>query len=197
MIPPVRGTQHVIDRCPTCGVEHDIRVRDCEACHTPLRPWCRLHGNETGWLDAPVCPLCARAAVRRAVPRLAPAPSSAARRPPNSGKSTTRARPPKCAKPGKSAKSRRRTRPSPSPSPPPRARGSVVEPDRFGDALASEVDKEITREVISRSTLILATAAVIWLLVVWPDFLSGQQMMGTVGFLLAVIVFVLFRSWRR
>jgi hypothetical protein len=51
---------HVVERCPTCGVEHDLSdAAECEACHTPLRPWCRRHSRDTGWLDGPACPRCA------------------------------------------------------------------------------------------------------------------------------------------
>ncbi|HEX5872230.1 MAG TPA: hypothetical protein VFY65_17500 [Longimicrobium sp.] len=66
-----RATRHVVDRCPSCGVEHDVRVHACEACDTPLRPWCRVHGGEMGWLDGPACPRCAEAAAPP--PRPAPA----------------------------------------------------------------------------------------------------------------------------
>jgi hypothetical protein len=68
---PDAATRHVVDRCPSCGVEHDVRGGACEACCTPLRPWCRAHGRETGWLDGPACARCAEEAVR---PR--PAPST-------------------------------------------------------------------------------------------------------------------------
>lgn len=66
-----RATRHVVDRCPSCGVEHDVRMHACEACDTPLRPWCRVHGGEMGWLDGPACPRCAEAAAPS--PRPAPA----------------------------------------------------------------------------------------------------------------------------
>jgi hypothetical protein len=71
MTPTDRATRHVVDRCPSCGVEHDVRMHACEACDTPLRPWCRVHGGEMGWLDGPACPRCAEAAARP--PRPAPA----------------------------------------------------------------------------------------------------------------------------
>jgi hypothetical protein len=64
MTPTDRATRHVVDRCPSCGVEHDVRVHACEACDTPLRPWCRVHGGEMGWLDGPACPRCAEDAAR-------------------------------------------------------------------------------------------------------------------------------------
>lgn len=71
MTPTDLATRHVVDRCPSCGVEHDVRVHACEACDTPLRPWCRVHGGEMGWLDGPSCPRCAEVAARP--PRPAPA----------------------------------------------------------------------------------------------------------------------------
>jgi hypothetical protein len=59
------AARHVVERCPSCGVEHDVsHAGACEACHAPLRYWCRRHGRETGWLDAPACPRCAEEAVR-------------------------------------------------------------------------------------------------------------------------------------
>jgi hypothetical protein len=74
------ATRHVVDRCPSCGVEHDVRARECEACDTPLRAWCRVHGREIGWLDGPRCRRCAQEAVRgtRRAPSLAmPCPAPA------------------------------------------------------------------------------------------------------------------------
>lgn len=56
---------HVVERCPSCGVEHDLSgASECEACGTRLRLWCRRHGGEMGWLAAPVCPRCADEAAR-------------------------------------------------------------------------------------------------------------------------------------
>lgn len=61
--------KRVIERCPNCGVEHDeAHGGACEVCGTPLRFWCRVHGAQVGWLDAPVCPRCEAEAA-------APAPS--------------------------------------------------------------------------------------------------------------------------
>jgi hypothetical protein len=58
---------HVVERCPSCGVEHDrSHSVGCEACGTALRPWCRRHSREAGWLDGPACPRCAEEAVRTA-----------------------------------------------------------------------------------------------------------------------------------
>jgi len=63
--------RHVVERCPSCGVEHDEAVGGaCEACGTPLRAWCRRHGREAGWLEGPACPRCAEESAR---PRAAPA----------------------------------------------------------------------------------------------------------------------------
>lgn len=71
---------HVVQRCPSCGVEHDAseRARECEACGTALRAWCQRHGREAGWLETSACPRCADEAARprsapAAVPRPAPA----------------------------------------------------------------------------------------------------------------------------
>lgn len=75
---------HVVERCPSCGVEHDLSgAAECEACHTPLRPWCRRHSRDTGWLDGPACPRCAE----EAAPRPAPLPSSS---PPRRGAASDR-----------------------------------------------------------------------------------------------------------
>jgi hypothetical protein len=62
---------HVVERCPDCGVEHDVSPAGaCEACHEPLRYWCRRHGRDAGWLAGPDCPRCAEEAARPA-PRVA------------------------------------------------------------------------------------------------------------------------------
>lgn len=58
------GAAHVVERCPSCGVEHEAAGGCCEACGTPLRPWCRRHGREAGWLPGPHCPRCAEEAAR-------------------------------------------------------------------------------------------------------------------------------------
>jgi hypothetical protein len=61
------AASYVVERCPRCGVEHDTSAESiCEACDTPLRPWCRVHGRETGWLDGPACTRCAKVAKRPA-----------------------------------------------------------------------------------------------------------------------------------
>ena len=71
---------HVVQRCPSCGVEHDAcEDGACEACGTPLRAWCRRHGRDVGWLEGPACPRCAEDAAR---PRPAPAPRAAPPVPP-------------------------------------------------------------------------------------------------------------------
>jgi hypothetical protein len=82
------STRHVVDRCPRCGVENDPSADSvCEACDTPLRAWCRVHGRETGWLDGPGCQRCAEDAARRRaspssrMPCPAPAPVTMAARP--------------------------------------------------------------------------------------------------------------------
>ena len=75
MTPRDAAVRHVVDRCPSCGVEHGVPMRECEACDTPLRPWCRVHGREIGWLDGPRCLRCAQEEARR-TPRTA-APSLA------------------------------------------------------------------------------------------------------------------------
>jgi hypothetical protein len=67
--------RHVVERCPSCGVEHEAPGDGtCEACGTVLRHWCRAHGPETGWLDAPACSRCAEEAARPPVPQPAPRP---------------------------------------------------------------------------------------------------------------------------
>ncbi len=63
----------VIQRCCTCGLEHDDPVSECEACLGALRYWCRAHSGEIGWLDGAACRRCAEEKVRP-MPRLAPAP---------------------------------------------------------------------------------------------------------------------------
>lgn len=69
------ATRHVVDRCPTCGVEHEHDgVYECEACHTPLRSWCRVHSRQSGWLDGVVCLRCDPHAVPRARPLPPPPP---------------------------------------------------------------------------------------------------------------------------
>lgn len=70
----------VIQRCSTCGLEHDHPVAECEACRSPLRYWCRAHSADSGWLDAPACPRCAEEKARP-VPRPAAAPPAPARPP--------------------------------------------------------------------------------------------------------------------
>lgn len=59
----------VIERCPSCGVEHETPVEGgCEACGTALRHWCRAHSREIGWLGSSACERCAQEA-RRPTPR--------------------------------------------------------------------------------------------------------------------------------
>jgi hypothetical protein len=66
------ATRHVVERCPSCGVEHDHPTHECEACGNPVRHWCRAHSHETGWLDGPACARCAEVSARPA-PRPRPA----------------------------------------------------------------------------------------------------------------------------
>ncbi|HEX2206563.1 MAG TPA: hypothetical protein VHG93_02715 [Longimicrobium sp.] len=55
----------VVERCPACGVEHDHPTGGaCEACHTPVRMWCRAHSGEIGWLRETPCPRCLEEATR-------------------------------------------------------------------------------------------------------------------------------------
>lgn len=71
----------VVERCPSCGVEHESGGGCCEACGAALRPWCRRHGRETGWLPGPDCPRCAQEAARPPAARAratAPAPPPSA-----------------------------------------------------------------------------------------------------------------------
>jgi hypothetical protein len=72
------ATSHVVDRCPSCGVEHEVRANECEACGSALRAWCRRHSHETGWLDGPACVRCVEEAARPvAAPVRPPAPAPA------------------------------------------------------------------------------------------------------------------------
>jgi hypothetical protein len=84
--------KRVVERCPTCGVEHEtLGDGTCEACGTPLQVWCRTHSREIGWLAGDECPRCPPAhahvgprgrAVARApepAPAVAPAPVDAPR----------------------------------------------------------------------------------------------------------------------
>lgn len=75
--------KRVIERCPNCGVEHDVaEVGECEACGSPLRYWCRTHSREFGWLESAECPRCppgtARIKPRPAPPPPPPAPRATA-----------------------------------------------------------------------------------------------------------------------
>lgn len=76
------ASRHLVDRCPSCGVEHDAGgVRECEACGAALRLWCRAHSRETGWLSEPACARCAEEAARHAAPAPPPPREPAAARP--------------------------------------------------------------------------------------------------------------------
>jgi hypothetical protein len=86
--------KRIVERCPSCGVEHDHEVHECEACGSAVRYWCRTHSRQNGWLAGPACLHCDEEAAlpsptlaarpRAASPALAPTPSRArtARRPP-------------------------------------------------------------------------------------------------------------------
>lgn len=64
----------IVERCPNCGVEHDVEeAGECEACGSPLRFWCRTHSREIGWLEAGECPRCPPGTAR-VKPRPAPPP---------------------------------------------------------------------------------------------------------------------------
>lgn len=56
---------HLVERCPSCGVEHDHRVHECEACGSAVRHWCRKHSREIGWLETDWCIRCAADEARR------------------------------------------------------------------------------------------------------------------------------------
>jgi hypothetical protein len=59
--------KHVVERCPTCGVEHETPgAGTCEACGTPLRAWCRAHSRDIGWLKGSACDRCAEEEAVRA-----------------------------------------------------------------------------------------------------------------------------------
>ena len=66
----------VIERCATCGVEHEVRVDECEACGGALRWWCRTHSSQIGWLESAECRRCVEEKARP-VPRPRPAPPRA------------------------------------------------------------------------------------------------------------------------
>jgi hypothetical protein len=70
--------RHVVERCLTCGVEHEVRVDGCEACGGALRYWCRVHSHEIGWLESSDCRGCAGEKARPIpLPRPVPARSTA------------------------------------------------------------------------------------------------------------------------
>jgi len=85
--------KRVVERCPTCGVEHeDYAAEGCEACGTALRYWCRAHSREAGWLETPECRRCAEEAAR---PTPAPRPRTTppATRPPKPAGNSPRSSP--------------------------------------------------------------------------------------------------------
>ena len=69
----------VIERCPSCGVEHEVRADECEACGSALRWWCRAHSREIGWLETAECHRCTQAVAR---PRRGAKPAHARGKPP-------------------------------------------------------------------------------------------------------------------
>lgn len=114
--PAAAANRHVVDRCPSCGVEHEVRADACEACDTPLRPWCRAHSREIGWLESPSCRRCDQEAARRTRP---PPP-----RPPVApAKAPAKAVAPAKAKAKAKAKAAAPAKPSPRPD---RARPAAV-----------------------------------------------------------------------
>jgi hypothetical protein len=50
--------KRIVERCPSCGVEHDHEVHECEACGSAVRYWCRTHSRQIGWLAGPACLHC-------------------------------------------------------------------------------------------------------------------------------------------
>lgn len=62
----------IVERCPSCGVEHDEPTHECEACGSPVRFWCRTHSREIGWLESDVCPRCPPSAARPRPPKPVP-----------------------------------------------------------------------------------------------------------------------------
>jgi hypothetical protein len=71
----------VVERCFTCGVEHEVRADECEACGGALRYWCRAHSHQVGWLESPECRGCAEEKARPAT-RRPPVPSRPKAAPP-------------------------------------------------------------------------------------------------------------------
>lgn len=83
----------VVDRCPSCGVEHDHPVYECEACGSDVRFWCRTHSRDIGWLETDVCPRCPPTAARPRPPRPVAAPPPAASPAPAQTDAATPSRP--------------------------------------------------------------------------------------------------------
>src|SRR5687768_6042520 len=74
--------KRIVERCPTCGVEHETDAAACEACGAPLRHWCRTHSRELGWLDDAYCIRCETEEARRTGRPVRPRPPVAAAPPP-------------------------------------------------------------------------------------------------------------------
>lgn len=73
----------VVERCPNCGVEHDVaHTGPCEVCGHELRYWCQRHSRDVGWLSGPECATCQRETeAARTAPPPPPAPRPPARAP--------------------------------------------------------------------------------------------------------------------
>jgi hypothetical protein len=47
----------LVERCPDCGADH-TRPGACGTCRSTLRPWCKRHSPEHGWLESSNCARC-------------------------------------------------------------------------------------------------------------------------------------------
>jgi hypothetical protein len=176
MTPRDAAIRHVVDRCPSCGVEHEVRTHACEACDTPLRPWCRVHGREIDWMDGAACPRCAEdAALGRTPAAAAPARSPARTRPPRK-------------RPGRAGR-KPSTRATPPPSPPRPSRRmkrtAVALPvdDRAGS------DQRSIR-ALAPALLVVAGGATAGLLIAWQTPMTEQQLRLLGGLVVAFVFLV-------
>jgi hypothetical protein len=48
---------NIVERCPECGADH-TRPGACGTCRSTLRPWCKRHSPEHGWLESSNCARC-------------------------------------------------------------------------------------------------------------------------------------------
>ena len=165
--------RHAVDRCPSCGVEHDVRVQECEACDTPLRPWCRVHGSAMGWLDGPACPDCAEDA---ALPRTAAAAAT---------RSPARTRPPRNRPRRLSRKPSTRATPPPSPPRPSRRMKRTAAALPVDDRAGS--DQRLIRDLLP-ALLVLAGGAAAGLLIAWQTPMTQQQFCLLGGFVGAFVI---------